>query len=250
MAIIYIYCIEVFSTTMSSITNMYICFFDGSEESKNNIIEGLKWLKDDWRVRIFKNRGCDENGVEDTIKAFYKDTEVISIEEWNDQELYSILENECRGHIINKKEYRIVIDISNANRIEAFICSSLYYVVDVEIICKIMNGIKPLENVSIVDLERFGRSKIAVLETLYEEKRPMTTDDVTNLIKEKRIGKNNGMISNKHVGSSLRDYIEMDLVKRITLDPSERQGRKTRFVYEITKNGKASVNKYRRMVKK
>lgn len=249
MAIIYIYCIEVFSTTMSSITNMYICFFDGSEESKNNIIEGLKWLKDDWRVRIFKNRGCDENGVKDTIKAFYEDTEIVSIEEWDDQEIYSVLESECRGHVLDKKEYRIVIDISNANRIESFVSCSLYYVVDVEIICKILNKIKPLKNVSIEHLERFGKSKIAVLEVLYEEKRPMAADEITTLIREKRIGKNNGKVSNKHVGSSLRDYLDMNLVKRITLDPSERQGSKTRFVYEITENGKASINRYRRMMK-
>ncbi|MBR7152272.1 MAG: hypothetical protein IKD00_00815 [Candidatus Methanomethylophilaceae archaeon] len=190
-------------------------------------------------VRILKSRNAIEDGLE-SIRDFYKDTQVISIKEWNYDDIYNTLQSVIDESRTRPDDIETLIDITTANPLEASTACTLTYLNKVKLYCSRMEGtIKNIDILEPLDLSRFGTGKIRILKLMNETGGSLSVKDVHEMLKK------NMKITEKHVRTCMRELESMKLLKN---DGRHRNhdSEKPNTRYSISDKGKISYTLYER----
>ena len=224
---------------MSGITNLIITFYDGTENGASIIRNRLKQHVGEHIVKIICNRGVDGTYL-NSIKEFYDDTEVISVDEWDYYDVNRAIEGLISNNAYSNK--RKIIEITTANQVEVIISCKMSYVYGAEVFCGSIKGEeKKIDAPRMVDVSKLGNIKRAILKVV-EDNYDHTIDDIHRTILDKKYGNYNNL-SQKHVRTNVAALVDEGLLEdngRIKIE----YGRK-RTKYRITYKGKISMTIYR-----
>ena len=230
----------VYYTIMSGITNLLITFYNGTPEGAQAIRERLKQHAGDFDLKILCNRGSQRSHL-DSIMEFYEGAELISVDEWDFEDLNMVMEPMVTDEVYLDGER--IIEMTMANQVEVTVACRMSYLYGAEVYCGQMKGIdKRINAPRMVDVSKLGRMKRAVLKAVGDGI-DHTIPDIHRIIEEGKLEYYNSP-SQKHVRTHVKELVDSGLLEengRITV---EFTGRKN-TLYRITEKGKVSMTLYR-----
>ena len=225
---------------MSGITNLLITFYDGTSEGARIIRNRLKQHAGDYDLKILSHRGSQKNYL-DSIMDFYLNTETISIDEWDYDDVNRVIESMVTDDLY--LDGIRIIEMATANQVEVTVSCRMSYLYGVDVYCDQMRGEEKRINAPrMVDISKLSRIKRAVLK-VFSDGMDHTIPDIHIIIKDRKL-ENYSDLSQKHVRTHVNELVENGLLEENGRIIVEVTGRKN-TLYRITEKGKVSMTLYR-----